>query len=116
MQRFVIHEHHASHLHWDLRLQVDRVLKSWAIPKGIPIESGTKRLAIQVVDHPLSYINFEGTITEGYGKGTVKIWDQGTYNFQELKSNKMKIDFYGNVIQGLYIMIKMSNGNWLIYK
>src|SRR2546430_3022390 len=82
--RFVVHEHHARRLHWDLRLEHDGALASWAIPNGIPEDPKHNRKAVHVEDHPLDYIDFEGTIPEGnYGAGVVKVWDHGTYALEK---------------------------------
>ena len=120
---FVVQEHNASHLHWDFRLEIDGVLKSWAIPKQPPKQKNLKRLAIETEDHPLGYENFEGTIPEGnYGAGKVKIWDKGTYELLEIEENK-KIEFNlnGKQLKGKYVLIKTSYGNkpeksWLFFK
>lgn len=116
----MIHEHHATHLHWDLRLEMDGVLKSWAIPKEPPIKPGVKRLAIPVEDHALEYIDFEGAIPEGeYGAGTVRIWDSGSYELESRAPNKLTIRLFGRKMDGKYILLKMSWGggrNWLLFK
>ncbi len=119
---FVVHEHHASHLHWDLRLEMNRVLKSWAVPKEPPTEKEIKRLAIQVEDHPLSYANFEGEIPEGnYGAGKVKIWDDGTYELISKDDKKIEIEFHGKKLKGKYVLLKTHYGSkpeksWLFMK
>jgi DNA ligase D-like protein (predicted 3'-phosphoesterase) len=119
---FVIHEHHASHLHWDLRLEMLGVLKSWAIPKSPPTTKGTKRLAIQVEDHPLTYAKFEGEIPEGnYGAGKVKIWDNGTYELINSDRKKIELNFHGKKLKGNYVLVKTHYGSkpeksWLFFK
>lgn len=111
---YSVQEHHASHLHYDLRLEKDGVLKSWAVPKGIP-ESGERRLAVQVEDHPLDYAFFEGEIPEGeYGAGKVKLWDRGTYEQVLWNDKEIEIRISGQRIKGTYIMIRMNGKNWLI--
>ena len=119
---FVVQEHHASHLHYDLRLEIDGVLKSFAIPKTPPTEHGIKRLAIQTEDHPLSYADFEGEIPEGhYGAGTVKQWDKGELVIEEVKENeKMLFELSGSKLTGKYALIKTKYGgrknSWLFFK
>ena len=118
---FCIQKHKASHLNWDLRLEMNGVLKSWAVPKEPPKTKGVKRLAIQVEDHPLSYAKFEGEIKEGYGKGTVKIWDNGTYELKEKDSKKLEIILHGKKLKGNYVLIKTHYGSkpeksWLFFK
>lgn len=121
MPIFVIQEHHASHLHWDFRLEIDGVLKSWAVPKEPPMTKSIKRLAIQVEDHDLDYADFEGEISEGYGKGKVKIWDKGTYELEDMKKNKIVFDLHGKKLKGKYVLLNTNYGknpgkNWLLMK
>lgn len=116
--RFVVQEHHASHLHWDFRLELDGVLKSWAVPKGVPEEPGMKRLAVEVEDHLVSYIGFEGVIPEGqYGAGEVKIWDKGTFTLTERSPNRISFTLDGERLSGAYMLTRMKGGKeWLIWK
>ena len=117
---FVIQEHAASHLHWDLRLEIGGVLKSWAVPKEPPTEKGVKRLAIHVEDHPIEYGNFEGTIPKGmYGAGNVFIWDRGEFLLEDKTDNKLTFGLIGNKMKGRYTLIKvpkMGKNSWLFFK
>ena len=122
MPIFVVHKHHASHLHWDLRLEMNGVLKSWAVPKEPPTKKGIKRLAIQVEDHSLNYADFEGEIPEGnYGSGKVEIWDNGTYELEDIKKDKIVFDLHGKKLKGKYVLVKTKYGSkpeksWLFFK
>lgn len=117
---FVIQEHNASHLHWDLRLEIGGTLKSWAVPKEPPTEKGLKRLAIQVEDHPIEYASFEGIIPEGnYGAGTVAIYDKGEFVLEERSDNKLIFELKGRRMVGKYTLIKVPNmgkNSWLFFK
>ena len=105
--RFVIQKHAASHLHYDFRLEMDGILKSWAVPKGPPLSSETKRLAMPTEDHPIDYLNFEGIIPKGqYGGGTVMVWDIGTYELTEG-------DFYKGYLK-FYLSGKKLKGTWAL--
>jgi len=114
---YVVQKHAATHLHYDLRLEMDGTLKSWAIPKEPPVEVGVKRLAVQVEDHPISYANFQGTIPEGeYGAGTVEIWDKGTYELIDRKEDKLVVEINGEKLQGSYVLVRLKSKNWLFFK
>ncbi len=102
-KRYVIQEHHATRLHWDLRLEHDGVAVSWAIPNGIPEDPKDNRLAVHTEDHPLEYLEFEGDIPKGsYGAGTMRIWDRGTYEEHKFDDDKVEITFHGERLQGRY--------------
>lgn len=117
LSRFVIHKHKATHLHYDFRLEMEGVLKSWAVPKGVPEEAGIKRLAVAVEDHQLDYIDFAGIIPEGqYGAGTVEIWDNGNYELESKEKNKLVFILHGKKAKGRYVMIHTQGKNWLIFK
>lgn len=119
---YAMQKHQASHLHWDLRLEMDGVLKSWAVPKEPPKEKGVKRLAMQTEDHPMGYEKFEGEIPEGnYGAGKVEIWDSGKYELKEKDSKKIEIVLHGKKLKGNYVLIKTNYGSrpeksWLFFK
>ncbi len=118
---FVVQEHHASHLHWDLRLSMDGVLRSWAVPKGIPEEMKVKHLAVETEDHPLEYADFEGEIPEGYGKGKVIIWDRGEYELEERAGSKIVVRLHGRRLDGRYALVRFggkegNRKNWLIMR
>ncbi len=124
--RFVVQEHHASHLHWDFRLEMEDkigsnniVLKSWAVPKGPPEKVGVKRLAVAVEDHPVDYINFQGIIPKGnYGAGIVKIWDKGKFELLNRTDKEIEIILQGKKLKGRYALVKtgFSKNSWLIMK
>ena len=132
-RRFVIQKHDASHLHFDLRLELDGVFKSWALPRGPSLDPKEKRLAVEVEDHPLEYGDFEGTIPEGeYGGGTVMLWDRGYWipegnenesPEEQLKSGNLKFRLDGDRLHGSWVLVRMKrdrNGgkrtNWLLIK
>jgi len=117
--RFVVHEHHARRLHWDLRLERDGALASWAVPNGIPDEPGHNRKAIHVEDHPLSYLDFEGTIPAGaYGAGEVAVWDAGTYTCEKWQPDKVIVVFHGERLRGRYALFHAgaSARDWMIHR
>ncbi len=118
-QRFVVHEHHARRLHWDLRLERDGVLASWAVPNGIPDDPKRNRKAIHVEDHPLDYIDFHGEIPAGnYGAGEVSIWDHGTYTCEKWRRDEVIVVFSGERLSGRYALFQAGRDerDWLIHR
>lgn len=127
---FVIQKHAASHLHFDLRLELDGVMKSWAVPKGPSLDPSVKRLAMEVEDHPISYNTFEGTIPQGeYGGGTVMLWDRGTYEAEDgggaeslregYRRGDLKISLHGKRLEGSWVLVRMKRPGrpqWLLLK
>jgi bifunctional non-homologous end joining protein LigD len=121
---FVVQKHDASRLHYDFRLEVDGVLKSWAVPKGPSTDPKEKRLAVPTEDHPLAYAGFEGVIPAGeYGGGTVMVWDTGTYAPDEgfavsegLKKGELKFTLHGKKLKGSWVLVRTRNRQWLLIK
>jgi bifunctional non-homologous end joining protein LigD len=122
--RFVVQEHHATRLHWDLRLEHDGVLASWAIPNGIPPDPADNRLAVHTEDHPLQYLDFHGEIPAGeYGAGTMKIWDRGTFDTHLWNEHKVEVTFHGKRLSGRYGLFPIGHGegrdpgkDWMIHR
>lgn len=116
---FVVHKHAARHLHYDLRLEMGGVLKSWAVPKEPPMDPAHKRLAVHVEDHPYEYRTFEGRIPAGqYGAGTVKIWDRGTYRplSGSIRGGELVFELRGKKLKGGFALVQMKGKNWLLIK
>jgi DNA ligase D-like protein (predicted ligase)/DNA ligase D-like protein (predicted 3'-phosphoesterase) len=117
---FVVQEHHARRLHYDFRLESGGVLKSWAVPKGVPEEPNVRHLAVETEDHPLGYASFAGTIPEGqYGAGTVKIWDKGHYTVKVWEQDKIEVHLDGERLKGNYVLVRLKRGgekDWLMLK
>ncbi|HKP92071.1 MAG TPA: DNA ligase D [Thermoleophilaceae bacterium] len=117
--RFVVQEHHARRLHWDLRLERDGVLASWAIPNGIPQDPKENRKAVHTEDHPLEYIDFEGDIPKGeYGAGTMKVWDRGTYDCHKFRDDEVMVTFHGERLSGRYVLFRAGKDpkDWMIHR
>ncbi|HKG35142.1 MAG TPA: DNA polymerase ligase N-terminal domain-containing protein [Solirubrobacterales bacterium] len=117
--RFVVQEHDATNLHWDLRLEHDGVALSWALPRGIPQlpDRAANRLAVRTEDHPLEYLEFQGEIPEGqYGAGSMRIWDTGTYSAEKLRDDEVIATFEGERLQGRYVLFQTRGRNWMIHR
>ena len=130
-QRFVIQRHQARRLHYDVRLEMEGVLKSWAVPKGPSMNPSDKRLAIMTEDHPVKYLTFHGIIPKGnYGAGVMDIWDEGTYQvsasddvsdpIKQLEKGDLKIEFFGKKVKGTFALVRTNRGSennqWLLIK
>lgn len=117
LSRFVIQEHHARRLHWDLRLERDGVLASWALPRGIPSHPDENRLAVRTEDHPLEYLTFEGEIPAGsYGAGTMAVWDSGSYSAEKFRDDEVILTLRGERISGRYALFRTRAEDWMLHR
>ena len=115
--RFVVQEHRARRLHWDLRLEHDGTLASWALPRGVPAHPDENRLAVNTEDHPLEYLEFEGEIPKGeYGAGTMTVWDRGTYEAEKFRKDEVIATFHGERMRGRYALFRTREKDWLIHR
>ena len=123
--RYVVHRHHATRLHWDVRLEMRGILASWAVPQGPPLEAGKRRLAVHTEDHPIEYLTFHGVIPDGYGAGTMTIWDTGTYELVEERrdrdgnENEYKVKLNGDRLTGDYVLVRTRQNagrDWLMIR
>ena len=114
---FVIQEHHARRLHWDVRLERDGVLVSWAVPKGLPPDPKTNHLAVHTEDHPLEYAAFEGEIPRGeYGGGQMFIWDRGHYDVEKWTDREVKVILHGSRVEGRYVFFRVRDTDWMVHR
>ena len=117
LARFVVQEHHATRLHWDLRLEHEGTLASWAVPKGIPPDPQRNHLAVRTEDHPLSYLDFHGVIPEGnYGAGRMTIWDQGVFELEKWRETEVMVVLHGERVQGRYVLFHTRGKDWMIHR
>jgi bifunctional non-homologous end joining protein LigD len=117
LPRYVVQEHHARALHWDLRLEHEGTLASWAVPKGIPPDPQRNNLAVRTEDHPIEYLEFEGDIPAGqYGAGTMRIWDRGRYELHKFREDEVMITFHGERLHGRYVLFRTDGKNWMIHR
>src|SRR4051812_2470565 len=114
---FVVQEHHATALHWDVRLERDGVLVSWAVPKGLPLDPKTNHLAKQTEDHPMAYATFAGDIPKGeYGGGKVTVWDSGTYELEKWTEKEVKVVLHGKQVDGRYVFFRTKGQDWMVHR
>ena len=115
--RFVVQEHHATSMHWDLRLERDGVLVSWAVPKGIPPDPRENHLAVHTEDHPLLYLDFEGDIPKGeYGGGRMNVWDRGTYTCEKWEEAEVMVTLAGHRASGRYVLFRTGGNQWMLHR